>query len=236
MSIPQCWMAAVCAAVMSVLPAQGKGEEAPPTTRRAAVPGGLVVGIVDLGKAFDLYPRTIKERDRLQKLADGARGRIDKIRQRIQELRATIDVLGEGSYERDGKQLELELAMKEHQGVAALLNDQVQLEQMRMRLSIYEDLDAAVARLAKDRGVHLVLRREEAETAPPAEGDKDSPKMVQNRLIAYDQRHVWFAAEELDLTADLIKLLQVWPLDAAKDAPAAAPAPAADKGADGGGG
>jgi len=242
-------MAAVCAAVVSVLPAQDNAAPAaasraaatadgsPPSERvhRPMPSTGLVVGIVDLGKAFDLYPRTIKERERLQKLADNARDQIDKVSKRIQELRGTIEILKEGSFERDAKQLDLELAMNERQGLAKLLNDQMQLETMRMQLSIYEDLDAAIQRLAKDRGVHLVMRTEVKDTAPPENGDKASPKSVQNRVFAYERRQVWFAAEELDLTADLIKLLQVWPLESSKDAPASPPSAGDDKAGGGGG-
>ena len=234
MSMSRCWMALVCAAVVSVLPAQ---EKAP---SRPVGPAGLVVGIVDFGKAFDLYPRTIKERERLQKLADSSREQVDKVSKRIEELRGLIPLLKEGSIERDSRQLELELAMQERQGTAKLLNDQLQGETMRMQLSIYEDLDAAVVRLAKDRGVHLVLRSEVKDTGVPEGADKTSPKVVQNRVFAYERRQVWFAAEELDLTADLIKLLQVWPLDTGAQAdkgapPATPPAGAGDKATGGGG-
>jgi hypothetical protein len=111
----------------------------------------------------------------------------------------------------------------------------MQVETLRMQLSIYEDIDAAISRLAKDRGVHLVMRTEVKDTAPPENGDKASPKSVQNRVFAYERRQVWFAAEELDLTADLIKLLQVWPLESSKGAPAAPPPAVGDKGGSGGG-
>jgi Skp family chaperone for outer membrane proteins len=214
MSILRCGAAAVCAAIVSVLPGQ---EQA---VGRPVAPAGLVVGTVDIGKAFDLYPRTIKERERLQKIADGSKQQIDEITKRIEELKGSILVLAEGSFDREVKQLDLETAMQKRQGLAKMLGEQLQLEQMRMQLSIYEDLDAAIARLARDRGVHLVLRTEVKDTTATDPADK-SPKTVQGRVFAFERRQVWFGAEELDLTSDLIKLLQVWPLEPAKPAPAA---------------
>lgn len=231
MSMSHCWLAAVFAAVVSVLPAQDQGKPAP----RPVAPGGLVVGIVDLGKAFDLYPRTIKERERLQKIADSSRDQVDKVTKRIEELRAMIPMLKEGAIERETKQLDLEIAMREREGLAKLLNDQLQLETMRMQLAIYEDVEAAITRLAKDRGVHVVLRTDQKDTAPPETGDKTHPKAVQGRVFAFERRQVWFAAEELDLTSDLIKLLQVWPLETGNGAPATPPAGRGATGGTGGG-
>jgi Skp family chaperone for outer membrane proteins len=237
MSISRCCLAAIVAAAVSCLPAQGDTAPDKTTAGRAAArpvgPAGLVVGVVDLGKAFDLYPRTIKEQERLQKLREDSREMIDKISKRIDEMKGSILVLKEGSFERDQKQMELELTMQERQGRIKLLSDRLQLEEMRTHLLLYEDLDAAVARLAKDRGVHLVLRVDQ-NTAAPAD-DTGNPKVVEKRLLAFDRRQVWFASEQLDLTADLIKLLQVWPLEVGKDAPPAAPPAGADKGGAGGG-
>lgn len=228
MSISRCWAVLLWAAVVSVLPAQDK-----PAPRPVAA-SGLVVGVVDMGKAFDNYPRTLKERERVQKLADSWRDEIDRVSKRIEEMKGSILVLKDGSPERERKQLELELTMQERQGLAKLLSDRLQVEQMRMHLAIYEDLDAAVTQLAKDRGVHLVLRTDTTDTATPDGADKDTAKVVEKRVIAFERRQVWFAADAIDLTSDLIKLLQVWPLDKAGGTSAATPA-GGDRGGNGGG-
>ncbi|MBX3464852.1 MAG: OmpH family outer membrane protein [Planctomycetes bacterium] len=208
MSILRCW-AVLAATFVCCLPGQDR-----PASRPAGSTG-LVVGTVDVNKAYDLYPRTQKERERLKKLADGSQAQIDKVSRRIEELKASVMVLNEGTLEREAKQLDLEMAMAERNGLAKLLGDQFEFEQLRMRLAIYEDIDAAITHLARDRGVHLVLRLKPAERANEA-ADK-TPKAVQGRVLEFERREVWFAADELDLTSDLIKLLQVWPLQPARD-------------------
>lgn len=232
MSFLRSWAVLVCAAVVSVLPAQDQ------STPRPVAANGLVVGVVDMGKAFDNYPRTIKERERVKKLVDGWQEEIDRVSKRIEEMKGSLLVLKAGSPDRERKQLELELTMQERQGLAKLLSDRLQVEQMRMHLAIYEDLDAAVAQLAKDRGVHLVLRTDTSDIATADAADKDNAKVMEKRVIAFERRQVWFAADAIDLTSDLIKLLQVWPLEStpkASDAAKAAPPGEASRGGNGGG-
>ena len=232
------WMVVSCVAAASLLTAQDKplpsagGGAAADASARPQVPSGLVIGVVDLGKAFDVYPRTIKERERLQKLAGSYDEQIQGVTKRIEELKALLPLLKEGTRERNQKQLEYELALKQRQGLAQLFGDELQAEQMRMQLSIYEDLETAVARLAKDRGVQLVLRLDATKVDAATEGDKSPLKQVQSRLMTIEARQVLFAGEQLDLTPALIKMLQV-PLE---PAPGEAPPAPAGNGKDKDGG
>lgn len=222
------WVAACAALSLATLPVALCGQD--DGKPKPVAPQTLVVGTVDFDKAFNAYPRTAKEHERLQKIADGSKKQVEQLTARIEELKASIATLAEGSFEREAKQFDLEMAMQQRQGLAKLLGDQLDAERMRVQLAIYEDLDAAIQRLAQDRGVQLVLR---AEPMPPAPGaDKASLRDVRERVITFERRQVWFAAQQLDLTADLIKLLQVWPLDDGKDKPKA---PAAPAGGNGGG-
>jgi hypothetical protein len=88
---------------------------------------------------------------------------------------------------------------------------------MRMHLELYEDLEVAVEKVAKNRGVQLVLRTYDP-GPPPSVSEKATNKelgQMNQRLQMFDRRQVWFNTDEIDLTGDLIKLLQV-PLE--KDA------------------
>lgn len=233
MSFPRIGTVA-CAAVMFLSPIPAVLTAQDGAAPRPGGVAGVVVGTIDFGKAFDAYPRTAKEHERLRQMAETSQKQIDQYKQRVDELRASLQVIAEGTFEHEMKQLDLEGAMRDQQNLAKLLSDQLELEQMRVQLSIWADIEAAVAQLAKDRGVDLVLR---ADPIPPLP-EKARPRDVRNRAIAFDQRQIWFAASRLDLTSDLIKLLQVWPLDGGrKSATEQAPAerPAAGKPADGGG-
>lgn len=209
--------------LLPALPAQD-GKAPPPSpaattgtaeaTAKRTTASGLVVGVVDLGKAFDLYPRTVKEREKLQKLADSYREQISGLEKRMDEVKALLGQLKEGTRQRAQAALELELAQAQRRGLIQLADDDIQQETLRMQLAIYEDLEKAVQQVAKDKGVHLVLRID-AEDAALGDADKNSPKQVSGRLRAFEMRQVLFASEELDLTASLIKLLQV-PLEPVK--------------------
>jgi Skp family chaperone for outer membrane proteins len=196
-------------------------------------PTGVVIGVVDIGKAFDTYPRTIKEAQRLKQVAEAMQEEVRRVTSRIDELRATIPLLKEGR-ERREKQLEYDLALRQREGMSTLFNEEMDAEAMRVHLSIYEDLEGAIAQLAKERGVHLVLKIN-AGALQADKGDGDDPRRsLRMRHEQFRERQVWFAAEEVDLTSDLIKMLQV-PVDRGP-APAAPPGPRGDKNADPGSG
>lgn len=225
MSILRSCCTALCAVFAPLLPAQdgsgqpvraATGEQAAEASAKAPPRAGLVVGVVDLEKAMELYPKALKERERLQKLKESYDEQLQQVTKRLEELKALLPALREGTMERARKQLELEQAMQARQGLAKLLEADLQLEDMRVLLAIYEDIEIAVAQLAKDRGVHVVLRLD-TQQEKPDDGDKLAPRQVQRRLEVFDRRKVWFAAEELDLTPALIKMLQV-PLELPKSA------------------
>jgi Skp family chaperone for outer membrane proteins len=214
MSILRSCAAAASIAVAPLVPAQDQKPPAPSAdaaVEASARPGagrGLVVGVVDLGKAFDTYPRVVKERERLKKMHDSYDEQIQQVSKRIEEIKGLIPLLKEGSRERSQKQLEYELALQQRTGLSKLFNEELGAETMRMHLSIYEDLEAAIGKLARDRGVDLVLRLDDADLQAQSDGEK-SMKQVQNRLVTFERRQVWFATAQLDLTSDLIKMLQV---------------------------
>jgi Skp family chaperone for outer membrane proteins len=199
--------------LLPLLPAQEGGSKPAPADAAAkrATPPALAVGVVDLGKAFDLYWRTIKERERLQRLAQSFDDKMKEIEQRADELKATIANLKEGR-DRSQKMMEYELAMQLRRGQAQLFEDEMRAETARMQLAIHEDLEAAVRQLAKDRGLHVVLR---IDVDDKTLDDKGQKQLV-NRVRQYEMRQILYAADELDLTPALVKMLQV-PLDAPKD-------------------
>lgn len=210
------------------LPAQDGAPSPNDATQKRTLPNGLVVGVVDLAKAFDVYPRTIEERKRLTALNKSFVDQLKEMEGRRDELKTAISLLKEGSRERNQKVLELELAQQRLRAQAQLFEDEMQNETMRMQLSIYHDLEAAVQQLARDRGVHLVLRIDAEDKEDPAD-DKASGKQIVGRLRAFESRQVLFAAAELDLTSALIKRIQV-PVEPMKDAP---PVPPPGDGKDG---
>ena len=68
--------------------------------------------------------------------------------------------------------------------------------------------DGGIGVVAKRKGVSLVLsKRALPQTVQPIA--EMSPSEVQGRVKAFDERKVWFASKELDLTGDVIKELMI---------------------------
>ncbi len=209
---------AACLSVCGLLAAQdGKpvANEAN-ATKQGAVPARPAVmpliAVVDFAKVLEVYPKAVAERERLSGLRKTFNEQMDALTKRIEELKLQLPLYPEGSREQAMKQLDLETMLQQRPALAKLLNEQLQIEEMRMEVVLYEDVEIAIAKVAKDRGVQIVLRML---SDLPDRKDDASPKEIQARVVAYDRRQVWYAAPETDLTPHVIKFMQV-PLERAK--------------------
>lgn len=191
---------------------------------RRAAPTGFVIGTVDLVKAFDQYPKWIRLKGELGKMSDQFEDQIKQINKRLEEIKATISATAPESDERKRAEFDLEMGLQQRQWLAKTLRDKARAEEAKALLSVYEDVEAAIAVVARNRGVTMVQR---VHDLGPSPGDIATlaAKDIDNRLMAFERKQVWFAAAEIDLTDDLIKQLMV-PVPAVK--PAAEPKPAAD--------
>jgi Skp family chaperone for outer membrane proteins len=200
-----------------------------------ATPAGPVLGTVDLVKAFDQYPKWIQLKGELAKMSEQFEDQIKQLTKRLDELRATINATAPDSDERKRAEFELDLGLQQRQWLAKTLRDKARAEEAKALLAVYEDVEAAVAVVARNRGVALVQRVHELGPSPGDIG-KLGAKEVENRLMAFERKQVWFAAAEIDLTDDLIKQLMVpvaggsKPTGAAPPKPAAEPKPAGEAG------
>ncbi|MBM3974550.1 MAG: OmpH family outer membrane protein [Planctomycetes bacterium] len=193
--------AALAAAALS--PAQD------PTKAAAEAPAaGQRVGTFDLLRVFDQNPKWSKAKNDLEKLQDSFQAQIKKLSDRAKELRALMDSADEDSDEWRNGRFELEMTIKQRDYISQQASERLELENARARLAVYQDIEAALGQVAKARGVVVVHRMQPIGTAAGELG-KLPPKEVQGRVVAFERKHVWYAAPELDLTDDLIKSLMV---------------------------
>lgn len=193
-------------------------KPAPSASDAAAkrAPAAPLVGVVDLAKAIEQYPRWIELQARLDAMDKQAKERVKQFQAKLEDLRGAVKITNPDS--EDGKlaQLQLELAQQEGKGLYAMLNERLDLEQQKALLAVYEDLEKAVPAVAKARGVSIVVRVHQVPPVP-AEISPNSPRAIGGRLRAFETKQVWFASEEVDLTPDLIKYLMI-PRDGDKPA------------------
>ena len=217
MSTHPFWISALLVAAGSLCVAQ---EHSPAATEGATrkIPAASI-GVVDLQKALEAYPKAIKMEQELVKLKSAFREELGKIEASINETRENIRAVGENSDEGKERKFQYDNLVQLLEFRQKRMNEKLAIADMRKDLELYEDMEVAVAKVAKIRGVQLVVRTYDP-GPPPTFPDKATNKelgQMQQRLQMLDRRQVWYSTDEIDLTGDLIKLLQV-PLE--KDAPA----------------
>lgn len=169
---------------------------------------GIVVGVVDVIKAVEQYPRYIKLRSELEASIQQYEAQLQDMAGRADELRGTIQVLAEGSQERADKEFEYQLLLQTQDYRKKAFREQMQIQDLRNTLSVYEDLEYVIGVVAARKGVGVVLTKQDiTPSAQPIE--ELAANEVQARVKAYDRRNVWFASQELDLTSAVIKELMI---------------------------
>lgn len=165
-------------------------------------------GVVDIVAAVEQYPRYIKLRGELDERMRGYKDQLTQLAKELDELRGTIGVLDEESDERKERQFQLQMGLYRQDYLRKTFGERMQFAEARMLVQIYADLEVAIARVAKQRGVALVLRKH---VIDPASGpvEQIGADELDQRLKSFERQLVWYADGALDLTGDVIKLLQV---------------------------
>lgn len=159
----------------------------------------LPIGAVDFVKVFDAYPKYIQECKRLEEAKKTMAGRLDEMKNQLNERKAQREMLSPNTRERAQADLELDLAVKQYNGMVQIMGEDLAMQHDRLKVECYEDIERAIDKLAKERHLVLVLRLHRY----VGEGS------VQEKGQAFERRMVWYAADEVDLTNDVIKLMQV---------------------------
>ena len=182
----------------------------------------MVVGVIDVLKAVEQYPRYIKLRGELESSINDYEAQLKQMSARVDELRGTIQVLAEGSQDRADKEFEYQMLMQTQDYRRKAYRDRMQQQDLRNTLTVYEDLEYVIGVVAKRKGVGIVLTKQDI--TPSAQSIEEmSEKEVQVRVKAYDRRQVWFATKEVDLTGAVIKELMIPVPD--RNSPERAPKP-----------
>ena len=211
------------------LPAQESGKPKSGVPAEAAAkgaPAAPLIGVVDLVKAIQQYPKYVTGNVDLDNKRKAATADLDELKKTIDEKRAAASMVPQDSEEWRERQDQIELLQMQGKALLERYNRRIEIEEMRHLFAIYQDLEVAIEKVAKARGVSIVLRTHAMED-PKVDLAKMTPKSLKGRLNMFDMRQVWYANDQVDLTEDLVKLLMV-PLEDAKDGAKDAAGPAKD--------
>jgi Skp family chaperone for outer membrane proteins len=180
----------------------------PASASKAGLGERMVVGVIDVVKAVEQYPRYIKLRNELDASVKQYEVELKGIAERIDELRGTIQILAEGAPERADKEFEYQMLLQTQDYRRKAYTARVGQRDLRNTLTVYEDLEYVIGVVARRKGVALVLTKQDI-TPSSQPITEISGEEVKARVQAYDRRQVWFASEELDLTSAVIKELMI---------------------------
>ncbi len=181
----------------ALAPAQAPTPAAPAAEAKAV--NTPKIGVVDFVKVVDAYPRAIAERTKIEELRKQQRTVLEAELKKGKELELQLEDLQRGTPKYDLKLHELRLKKQDIEGMEQIFDRDWRRKIDEFYVAIYADLERAVAIVAKERGVQMVLR------AHPQLEETSS----ENKARVFEARIVWFASEEIDLTPAVIKLLQV---------------------------
>lgn len=187
-------------AVLAAVPltAQEKTGAAPAAEGSPKV-SALKVGVVDFVRVIDAYPKAIEERKKVDELRKQQLTTLDAEVKKLREMQIKLADLQRGSRGYELAQHEIRLKQQDIEGTQSLFERDWRRAFDQFLVTVYADLERAVAIVAKDRGVHMVVRAH-----PELEGGS-----AEDRARVYETRMVWYASEEIDLTPAVIQLLQV---------------------------
>lgn len=213
------WAAGLLVTVLPLSAQNGAAQQpgAQPAEAAAKRQGpGVRVGVVDVVKAVEQYQRYITLMNGLADEVEAKKQQLVALKKRMDELRAMIGAVDEESEEAANAMWELSVGRQQEDFLRKKFDAETQAAQDKIRVLVYRDLEKAIAKVAAQKGVDLVMTRT---PAPSVDDDSKLTRRDWNLLArAYEQQQIWFAAEQLDLTGDVIKLMQVPLDDAAKPA------------------
>ena len=160
---------------------------------------GTTIGVVDMERVFEESAAAKAAMEQMRALLNEAQARLTGLRSEVQNLEQQLQQLAAGSE----RALELtrlralkaaELEAEQNFGMA-----RVQLLRLQANLQIYSLARQAIADVARQKNLGLVLRK--APPLPPAITGRTNAQDVENTI---HQQVVVFSAPEHDITGDVL--------------------------------
>jgi Skp family chaperone for outer membrane proteins len=167
-------------------------------TGNQAQPAQVNVGVVDVNKVLANYPKAIDGKKRFDGLGKEIEDRLMAETEQIKSLRLAQESFQRGSRDWQVKELEIAQALSLRDGHKQIWENDYNEQVNRFLVQAYEEVEVAIAQVAKAKNVHIVLRRDTAES-----------QRLDFKTNLYQRRVVWFASDSVDLTAAVIDVLKV---------------------------
>jgi len=119
----------------------------------------LRIGVVNLTRIWDAYEKQTYLNRKLTQLSKTKESALQEKVDQITQLRQKIQLLAPGSSQRDAAEQELQQVQVESRTLAQLSDQEVRRKYIAYWDVVYNDIQAAVTRLAEAEGYDLILKQ-----------------------------------------------------------------------------
>lgn len=162
------------------------------------------VGVVDMVKVSDAYPRREQVKAMIAKREQELNDKLNEVKKKRDTLVLEIKALDRKSEEYAEKEHEIQMLDIEGEALDKRFGRKMQEISADALSQIYKEILAAVAEIAKQRGLLLVLRSRDAELMA----------QMQRKPDPFENRDVLYFDKSLDISDDVIKLMKANPAPA----------------------
>lgn len=168
----------------------------------AAQDAPIKVAIANPGRIFAELKETQQIEKRLREHGVEVQQKEREMTTNIKTLRDARDQIKKGTPEYEQRNSELRKAMIEYKTWVELTQAEVQQQNKEQTLALYEKIRAAVAEVARQKGVDLVIADQRIDLE-----QKYEKLTVEQLRSALTEQNILFANDNADLSADVIALM-----------------------------
>jgi Skp family chaperone for outer membrane proteins len=166
----------------------------------AASPAGTKVGVVDLVRVFNDFKQTKALNQKMQDYRNKLGEQKDKRQQEINAERAALDAFSPDSADWFKRNEELKKKRFEFEIWQAMESDALTEHHLRWVKRTYESVTKEIADVAKQRGLQLVVTREEMDTP----STNDTSKILQATFQQILNRKVVYSDSNIDVSDEVL--------------------------------
>jgi len=194
---------AISAGVLTVrvdLAAQGPASpsSAPQNGAKPAA-AAPAIGVVDIQLLFGQSPQAVAGREKLVALEAGFENRLKELDAEIKKAEIGVSSKQEGTLEHAEATLNVRALQGTFESLREMFTTEIRRQEVLMTAALYRDIEAAIAVVAGNRKLDLVLR---LRPVPPA----DAPLKLQQAGL--EAKEIWFSSKRLDVTTAVLAVLQ----------------------------
>lgn len=159
----------------------------------------VTAATVDIQHLFQVAPQMAAIKAELEVVGEGFKSRMTELEGKIKKAQILIEAKKEGSLEEAMAKLELRGLQAEYETSGDLFGQEFRRQEREKFVAFYEEIDQAIDVVVKRTNVDLVFR---IRNMPKA----NAPLELKEAML--DAIEIWHANKRLDITKDVLRVLQ----------------------------